>query len=214
LNNLFRSALGLLPTTGLFGIYSRYNVSKRAASMIVRIKKWFCSLPVIMMSAKTLVLGKDLGQLNIRFPEDSPFGIVEFILLIAVTLIWYLFLLLLNRWNRKQQSFCYWFPTLMLFAIAVMVRILDRIDSATPLGKVLGCLAFLIAWINFPFLIGSSVLGVVWLEVIPVWIRLTLAGLVFWALWYLVLRHMRRRSSKNTLVALHLLNNTDRSDRP
>ena len=165
---------------------------------------------VAIASAKTLALGEDLGQINIRFPEESPFGVVEFILLIAVALAWYVFWLLLNRWNRKQQSFCYWFPTIMLISIAVMVRISDRADSATVLGKSLECVAVLIAWINFPFLIGGGVLGAVWLEIIPIWIRLTFAGLVFWALWHLALRYMRRRSAKNIVMALHLPNNMDR----
>ena len=100
----------------------------------------------------------------------------------------------------------------MLISILFMVRMFDRVDSTTKLGKILECTAFLIAWINFPFVIASGILGLVWLEAIPVWTRLAFAGIVFWASWHLILRYMRRWSLKNMTESLHLSKHIDRSD--
>jgi len=147
-----------------------------------------------------------MGKINIEDISES-FTLTDFVILIFAALLLCLCWRLLKRWNRKK-AFCYWFPMLMLIAVSIIYWAADHVDSRTKSGAVLEPIGFFVAGINFPVLMAVLIcvgaLRVLYLERLPGWISVTLAVILFWFFWHLVLHFMRTRALEKSPISLNL----------
>jgi hypothetical protein len=146
--------------------------------------------------------GQDIGKINISDLEGPPIW-ADALFFSLAAFGWYLFYRLLNRWNRRK-AFSYWFPTLTLIAVVMMLLLIERINSPAWLHAVFIGAAFFVGWVNFPVLAVAGILGGVWIEALPVWIRIVYAGALFWLTWHMILRHMYRRALEREPLSLNL----------
>jgi hypothetical protein len=153
-----------------------------------------------------------MGEINIQeFGDSIP--LMGFVVLIASALILCAGWRLLKRWNSKK-AFRYWYPTIMLFVVALCVLALDHVDSGTRMGAILACVMAFIFCINFPAIIITcifvGILGELVRKIFPLWVVALLASAVFWFSWHMLLRHMHQSVLENTRNILSLKNSVNK----
>jgi len=90
----------------------------------------------------------------------------------------------------------------MLVISAGFLAVIDRVSSPAWLKNMFMALAFLWGWINFPVLALVGLVGGLWLEELPIWLRITSAFAIGWISWHLILRYMHRRIVEKRPISL------------
>jgi hypothetical protein len=146
-----------------------------------------------------------LGQITIANLDPPVWAQAVFFFVFA--LVGYFIWRQLYRWNQRA-NFMYWFPTLMLLASAMIFAAIDRFSSPAWLGNILFAIAFLWGCVNLPVLLLIGLVGGLWLEELPIWIRITSAFTLGWASWHIILRYMHRRAMDSRLISLGISTKT------
>jgi hypothetical protein len=115
----------------------------------------------------------------------------------------------LKRWSLKKP-FCYWYPTIMMVAYAIVFGAADYIHSNSKTNTVLECIGCFIFGLNFPVILFVHLC----LEIIPEfirsatphWIIAILGGVLFWLSWQFLLCFMRKRGLQKSFITLNLKN--------
>ena len=147
-----------------------------------------------------------MGQIDIQEFNNYITWADFFILVIAAFLLLFCWRLL-NRWNRKKV-FRYWYPTVMLIAVSLLIFAGDHVDSRTKLGTILEWVSSFVFGINLPAFISAGIcFGILYwlcLGKCPIWISIAMAAALFWFAWYLLLHFMRMRELDNAPITLNL----------
>lgn len=143
-------------------------------------------------------------------PFNLTYEFAGFICLVLAALVCIYCWRFLKRLNRKE-SFCYWYPTIMLFITALLYWAGEHVPKRSILGSFLEYVE--IAWVglNFPIIITVSICGWVlskfglWVAV-PTWVAVVIAGSLYWLSWYLLLRYLRMQELNKSPLSLNLTN--------